>query len=60
MSGHHPYSIFSLLVLCFGTSEAFICGKIKINCAMFVVIIFLVLCIDILGTMCGGNSSWGE
>lgn len=24
------------------------------------VIIFLVLCLDVLGYMCGGNSSWGE
>ena len=49
---------FNYFVFWLGTSEAFICGKIY--CAMFGVIIFLVLCIDVLGTMCGGNSSWGE
>ena len=54
------FFVFSLLVFLFGTSEAFICAIIKINCAMFGVIIFLVLCLDVLGTMCGGNSSWGE
>ena len=24
------------------------------------VIIFLVLCLNVIGYMCGGNSSWGE
>ena len=24
------------------------------------VIIFLVLCLNVIGTMCGGNSNWGE
>ena len=30
------------------------------NCAMFGILVFLVLCIDVLGYMCGGNSKWGE
>ena len=54
------FRVFSSLVFWFSTSETFICAKIKFNCAMFGVIIFLVLCLDVLGTMCGGNSSWGE
>lgn len=24
------------------------------------VIIFLVLCLDVIGTMCGGGDKWGE
>lgn len=24
------------------------------------VIVFLVLCLNVVGTMCGGNSKWGE
>ena len=51
---------FSYSVFWFGTCKSFICGKIKIYCAMFGVIIFLVLCLNVLGTMTGGNSKWGE
>ena len=54
------YFSFSYSVFWFGTCKSFICGKIKIYCAMFGVIIFLVLCLNVLGTMAGGNSKWGE
>ena len=32
----------------------------KNTTTMFGIIIFLALCLDVLGTICGGNSSWGE
>ena len=50
----------SLLVFLFSTSNGFICDVSKINCAMFGVLIFLVLCLNVIGYMCGGNGSWGE
>ena len=30
----------------------------KINTIMFGIIVFLVLCINVLGTMTGGNDRW--
>ena len=54
------FSHLSLLVFLFSTSNGFICDVSKINCATFGVLIFLVLCLNVIGYMCGGNSSWGE
>ena len=42
----------------FSTSNGFICDVSKINCAIFGVLIFLVLCLNVIGYMCGGNGSW--
>ena len=43
-----------------GTPHIYLCSHNHLRNVCMGVIIFIVLCIDVLCYMCGGNSKWGE
>lgn len=48
------------LVLHFGSKKGLFCMIILKIKTMFGVVIFLVICLNVVSTICGGNDRWGE